>query len=100
MEHHANIVPWHFVVQRTGAKLVVAPARPDGSLDMDAFKARVNPRTKIVSVVHVSNALGTVNPVHEIGVLARSVGATFVVDGALCAPSTINVSLAISECDY
>src|SRR5690625_6383916 len=86
MKHHANIVPWHFVVQRTGAKQVVAPARPDGSLDMDAFKARVNPRTKIVSEVHVSNAVGTLKPVHENGVLARSERATIVVDAAQSAP--------------
>lgn len=99
MEHHANIVPWHFVVQRTGAKLVVAPARPDGSLDMDAFRERVSDRTRIVSVVHVSNALGTVNPVHEIGQLARSVGATYIVDGAQSAPH-MPVDVQAIDCDF
>lgn len=99
MEHHANIVPWHFVTRRTGAKLVVAPVLPDGSLDMDAFKERINKNTRIVSVVHVSNALGTVNPVHEIGKLARSVNATYIIDGAQSAPH-MPVDVQAIDCDY
>lgn len=99
MEHHANIVPWHFVTRRTGAKLVVAPALPDGSLDMDAFKERVNKNTRIISVVHVSNALGTVNPVHEISKLARSVNATYIIDGAQSAPH-MPVDVQDIDCDY
>lgn len=99
MEHHANIVPWHFVVQRTGAKLVVAPVKDDGSLDMDAFRERISPRTKIISVVHVSNALGTVNPVQEIGELARKAGAIFIVDGAQSAPH-MAVDVQAIGCDF
>lgn len=99
MEHHANIIPWHFVVERTGAKLVVAPVLDNGALDMDAFRERVTSRTKIVSVVHVSNALGTLNPVAEIGALARAVGATFIVDGAQSAPH-MKVDVQAMGCDY
>lgn len=99
MEHHANIVPWHFVVKRTGATLVVAPALPNGALDMEAFKERVNENTRIISVVHVSNALGTVNPVEEIGVLARSVGATYIIDGAQSAPH-MPVDVQAIDCDF
>lgn len=99
MEHHANIVPWHFVRQRTGAKLVVAPVKPDGSLDMEAFKERLSSRTKIVSVVHVSNALGTINPVKQIGELARKVGATFIVDGAQSVPH-LPVNVQDIDCDF
>lgn len=99
MEHHANIVPWHFVRQRTGAKLVVAPVKPDGSLDMEAFKERLSSRTKIVSVVHVSNALGTINPVKQIGELARKVGAMFIVDGAQSVPH-LPVNVQDIDCDF
>lgn len=99
MEHHANIVPWHFVVQRTGAKLVVAPVLDDGSLDMVAFKERLSSRTKIVSIVHVSNALGTVNPVQEIAKLAKIVGATFIVDGAQSTPH-MAVDVQEIDCDF
>ncbi len=99
MEHHANIVPWHFVRQRTGAKLVVAPVKPDGSLDMEAFKERLSSCTKIVSVVHVSNALGTINPVKQIGELARKVGATFIVDGAQSVPH-LPVNVQDIDCDF
>lgn len=99
MEHHANIVPWHFVVKNTGAKLVVAPALPNGALDMDAFKERVNKNTRIISIVHVSNALGTVNPVAEISKLARSVGATYIVDGAQSAPH-MPVDVQAIDCDF
>lgn len=99
MEHHANIVPWLFVVERTGAKLVVAPVDDNGALDLKAFAERVNANTKIVSVVHVSNALGTLNPVQEIGKLARNVGATFIVDGAQSAPH-MAIDVQEIDCDF
>ncbi|MEY8204854.1 MAG: cysteine desulfurase [Bermanella sp.] len=82
MEHHANIVPWQMLCERTGAKLSVIPVSDAGELDMTAFAAMLNPRVKMVSVVHVSNALGTVNPVAQIIKQAHAVGAKVLIDGA------------------
>lgn len=82
MEHHADIVPWQLVAERTGARIVVAPIFDDGSLDMEAFEKRLSPRTKIVGVTHISNALGTINPVKKICALAHGAGALALVDGA------------------
>lgn len=86
MEHHSNIVPWQLVCQRTGAKLVIADIHADGSLDMDSFRNSLSEKTKIVSVVHISNTLGTINPVKEITSLAHSAGAKVLIDGAQAAP--------------
>jgi cysteine desulfurase/selenocysteine lyase len=86
MEHHSNIVPWQLLCERTGAKLKVAPITDAGELDVDAFASLLSDRTKIVSVVHVSNALGTVNPIRQLADLAHERGAVFVVDGAQAAP--------------
>ena len=80
-DHHANIVPWQMVAQRTGAKLIVAPVEPDGSIPMDAVATLITERTKIVSMPHVSNVLGTVFDVRKIADLAHQVGAIFVCDG-------------------
>lgn len=82
MEHHANIVPWQLLRQRRGIVIKVVPLMSDGSLDMDAYRALLTPRTKVVSVAHVSNVLGTVNPVREIVRLAHQAGAVAMVDGA------------------
>lgn len=82
MEHHSNIVPWQLLAERTGAVIRVAPIHDNGALDMGAFEALLSSRTKLVSVTHVSNALGTVNPVAEIARLAHAVGAIVMVDGA------------------
>ncbi|WP_297803937.1 cysteine desulfurase [uncultured Brevundimonas sp.] len=81
MEHHSNIVPWHLLRERKGAVLRFAPIKDDGSLDMAAFEAMLNPRTKVVAVTHMSNVLGTINPVAEISRLAHQVGAKVVIDG-------------------
>jgi len=86
MEHHANIVPWQMIAEKTGAEIKVIPATESGDLDLDEYKNLLNARTKIVSVVHVSNALGTVNPVKEIAALAHENGAVCVVDGAQAVP--------------
>ena len=75
MEHHSNIVPWQLLCEQTGAVLRVAPIEDAGDLRMDEFEKLVSPRTKLVAVAHVSNALGTVNPVRRIVELAHSVGA-------------------------
>ena len=86
MEHHANIVPWQLVTEATGAKLVVAPVLDDGSLDMDGLRERISERTRFISVVHVSNTLGTINPVETITALAHERGIPVLVDGAQSAP--------------
>ncbi|NNL67789.1 MAG: cysteine desulfurase [Myxococcales bacterium] len=99
MEHHSNIVPWQLLAQRTGAKVVVAPIDDRGQLDLAAFRERLSPRTKIVAMSHVSNALGTVNPIEELVALARGVGACTVVDGAQATP---HMPVDVSElgCDF
>jgi cysteine desulfurase/selenocysteine lyase len=82
MEHHSNIVPWQQLCQRSGGRLRAAPIDDRGALDLEAFERLLTPATRLVAVVHQSNALGTVNPVREIVRLARRVGATVLVDGA------------------
>ena len=81
MEHHSNIVPWHFLRERHGAVLKWVPIRDDGSLDMAAYTELLGPRTRMVAVTHMSNVLGTVNPVAEITRLAHAAGAQVLVDG-------------------
>ncbi len=82
MEHHANIVPWQLLRDRHGIVLKVAPILDDGSLDMAALAALIGPRTKLVAIAHVSNVLGTVNPVAEIVKLAHAKGARVLIDGS------------------
>lgn len=82
MEHHSNIVPWQLLQQRKDIVIKVVPLLSDGSLDMAALRTLIGPRTKVVSVCHVSNVLGTVNPVKEIAQLAHRHGAVCCVDGA------------------
>lgn len=82
MEHHANIVPWQLLRDRRGIRIRVVPMTADGSLDMDAYRSMLGERTKIVSICHVSNVLGTVNPVREIVSLAHEAGAVALIDGA------------------
>ena len=82
MEHHSNIVPWQLACERTGATLKVVPVLADGSLDMQAFHQLLGEQTRIVAVVHVSNSLGTVNPVQQIIDAAHRIGAVTLVDGA------------------
>ncbi|MCH1471141.1 MAG: cysteine desulfurase [Flavobacteriaceae bacterium] len=82
LEHHANIVPWQMMCERSGAILRVIPMTDDGTLDMHAYKELLNKKTKLVFVNHVSNALGTINPIEEIIDNAHKVGAAVLVDGA------------------
>ncbi|MDB5460869.1 MAG: cysteine desulfurase [Caulobacteraceae bacterium] len=82
MEHHANIVPWHFLRERHGIVLRFIPVLDDGRLDMDAFRALLGPNTRMVAVTHMSNVLGTINPVAEIIAAAHAVGAPVLLDGA------------------
>jgi cysteine desulfurase / selenocysteine lyase len=86
MEHHANLVPWHLVAQYTGATIKAVPVAPDGRLELNAFETLLTDKVKIVSVVHMSNVLGTVNPVTEMSKLAKAKGTLFVVDGAQSVP--------------
>ncbi len=86
MEHHSNIVPWQIVAGITGATVRFAPITAQGELDMDAFASLLTARTRIVGVVHVSNVLGTINPVTEITRLAHDRGALVVVDGSQAVP--------------
>lgn len=99
MEHHSNIVPWQIVCEQTGAKLVVAPITDDGELDFDAFEKLISPKTKLVSVVHMSNALGTITPVEAIVELAHAHGAKVLLDGAQAAPH-IAVDVQALDCDF
>ena len=86
MEHHSNIVPWQMLCEKTGALLKVIPMTQLGTLDMDAYDALLTKQTKLVFVNHVSNALGTVNPIEEIISKAHAVGAKVLIDGAQAAP--------------
>ncbi|MGZ3370326.1 MAG: aminotransferase class V-fold PLP-dependent enzyme [Caulobacteraceae bacterium] len=82
MEHHANIVPWHFLRERKGIVLRFVPVLDDGRLDMDAYRAMLGPKTKMVALTHMSNVLGTINPVKEIIEAAHATGAPVLLDGA------------------
>lgn len=86
MEHHSNIVPWQILCQERGAILKVAPFDERGVLDLEAFKKLLSSRTKLVAVAHISNALGTINPLPELISAAHAVGAKVLVDGAQSAP--------------
>jgi cysteine desulfurase/selenocysteine lyase len=81
MEHHSNIVPWHLLRERRGVVLKFAPVLDDGSLDMEAFRNLIGPRTRLVAVTHMSNVLGTINPVQAIVEAARAAGALTLIDG-------------------
>jgi cysteine desulfurase/selenocysteine lyase len=86
MEHHSNIVPWQIACELSGAKLRVIPMSDAGELDLEAYSSLLNDRTRLVAVVHVSNSLGTINPVKEIARLAHDAGVPVLVDGAQAAP--------------
>ena len=99
MEHHANIVPWQLVAQRTGATIKVADITPDGVLDLDALQAAMTPEVKLLGVTHVSNVLGTINPVREICRMARKRGIATVIDGSQALPHMV-VDIAAIGCDF
>ncbi|WP_299059393.1 cysteine desulfurase [uncultured Polaribacter sp.] len=86
LEHHSNIVPWQMLCEKTGAILKVIPMKLDGSLDMDTYHKLVNKKTKLVFCNHVSNALGTINPIEEIIEVAHKVNAAVLIDGAQATP--------------
>ena len=99
MEHHANIVPWQMLAKATGAVLKVAPMDSKGVLDIDALVELMNERTQLLGVVHVSNALGTINPVTEICELAQQRGIPVLVDGSQATPH-LNVDVQALGCDF
>jgi cysteine desulfurase/selenocysteine lyase len=99
LEHHSNIVPWQMLCEETGAKLRVIPINQAGELIIDAYEALLNQRTKIVAVNHVSNALGTINPVEHIIAKAKQVGAVTLIDGAQAVPH-MKVDVRALGCDF
>ena len=99
LEHHSNIVPWQLVAEQTGASLKVVPITDDGELMMDRFDELLSERTKMVAVSHVSNALGTVNPVKEITAKAHAQGTPVLVDGCQAAPR-VPVDVQDLDCDF
>ena len=99
MEHHSNIVPWQLQMVRKGIALKVAPIDNEGNLDMEAFKKLFSERTKLVSIAHVSNVLGTVNPIDEIIQFAHSQGVPVLVDGAQSAPH-FAIDVQAMDCDF
>lgn len=99
LEHHSNIVPWQLACERSGAKLRVIPMLTDGSLDMDAYVALLNKNTKIVAVNHVSNALGTINPVKYMIEKAHEFNAAVLIDGAQAVPH-LKPDVQDLDCDF
>ncbi len=99
MEHHSNIVPWQMLCEEKGARLMVGPINDRGEIEMDAFEELIGPRTKLVALGHVSNALGTVNPVKEIIGLAHERGIPVLLDGAQAAPH-LRLDVVDLDCDF
>ena len=99
MEHHANIVPWQMLCERTGAELRVIPLNPDGTLQLDVWRELLDDRTRLLAITHVSNVLGTENPVAEMTALAHQHGAKVLVDGAQ-AVMHHPVDVQALDCDF
>jgi cysteine desulfurase/selenocysteine lyase len=99
LEHHSNIVPWQMLCEEKGATLRVAPIDDAGVVDMTAFEGLLTPRTRIVSVSHVSNALGTIDPVERMTELAHAAGAVVMIDGAQAAPH-LAIDVQRIGCDF
>ncbi len=99
MEHHSNIVPWQMICEERGATLKVIPVLDNGELDWDAFESLLCERTKMVAVVHVSNTLGTVNPIPQLIAAAHEQGAVVLIDGAQAVPH-MQVDLQALDCDF
>ena len=99
LEHHSNIVPWQLVAQRTGAVIRVVPVLDNGELDQEAFAQLLNEKTRLLAVGHVSNALGTINPIAEMTRQAHAVGAKVLVDGAQSVPHGV-VDVQALDADF
>jgi cysteine desulfurase/selenocysteine lyase len=99
MEHHSNIVPWQMLCEEKGASLVVAPIDDRGALIVEEFEKRIGPRTRLVAISHVSNALGTINPVKDLVRIAHEKGVPVLVDGAQAVPHQ-RVDVVDLDCDF
>ncbi len=99
MEHHSNIVPWQQLAHRKGASIRYAAITDDGRLDLDSLRALVGPRAKLVSLVHMSNVLGTINPIADVAEIAHAAGALLFVDGAQSAPH-LPLDVEAMGCDF
>ena len=99
MEHHANIVPWQMLAERTGAKVLPIDVTPEGELDMDSFHSLLGERTRVLAITHVSNALGTVNPVADMVAKAKAQGVITLVDGAQ-AVGHFQPDVQALDCDF
>lgn len=99
MEHHSNIVPWQMIAETTGAKIRVIPIHENGEINLDEYKKLLGPKTKMVSVAHVSNTLGTVNPIKEMAKLAHDAGAKISVDAAQSI-AHMKVDVQDLDCDF
>lgn len=99
MEHHSNIVPWQMLRERKGIVLKVIPMTDEGEIDLEAYKNLFSPRTRLVCIAHVSNVLGTVNPVKEMTAIAHAHGAKVLVDGAQSVPHR-RVDVQDIDCDF
>lgn len=99
MEHHSNLVPWQFVAKEKGARIRVIPVDEQGELDLTNIRQLINDRTKIVAVTHVSNVLGTINPIHRIIDLAHDKGIPVLIDGAQAAPH-LKVDVKDLDCEF
>ena len=99
MEHHSNIVPWQLLCEKTGATLRVIPMNEKGELIQEAYLELLNSKTKLVAVTHISNALGTINPIQEMVAQAHQVGAAFLVDGAQAVPH-FQPDVQALDCDF
>ena len=99
MEHHSNIVPWHFIRERQGAKLVWVPVDDFGELHLKALEERLTPRTKLLAITQMSNALGTITPIKEIVALAHARGIPVLVDGSQSAVH-MPVDVQALDCDF
>ncbi len=99
MEHHSNLVPWQKVAADKGAKLRFIPIAEDGTLDLGGIDSLITPKTKLLAIVHVSNSLGTINPVKELGAKAHAVGAKVLIDGAQSVPH-MPVDVQDLDCDF
>jgi cysteine desulfurase/selenocysteine lyase len=99
LEHHSNIVPWQMLCEKTGAALKVIPINEDGELMMEAFDALLSEKTKVVTVNHISNALGIINPVKDIIAKAHAVGAAVLIDGAQAVPH-LKPDVQDLDCDF
>ena len=99
LEHHSNIVPWQLMCQDRGAVLRIIPMHDDGTLDQEAFRKLLSSKTKIVSICHIANSIGTLNPIKEMIVEAHRAGAKVLIDGAQAAPH-MTLDVQDLDCDF